>query len=128
MAEESKNCGFRASEDALLDREQIDSLVAAAGIEGALDILDAFRRSTDDLLNRLNADLARGDLAEAARTAHALKGSAANVGAQLLAAAARNVEDACRAQNGASAQESLAGAGSKFEATLAAFKSVLDAA
>ena len=128
MGENSDGYASKSGGDALLDREQIDSLVAAAGVDGTWEILDAFRRSTDDLLAKLHVELASGDLAEAARTAHALKGSAANVGALTLSSAARKVEDACRSQNGAGAQESLAGAGSHFEATLAAFKAVLDAA
>lgn len=76
----------------LIEAEQIDGLLEIAGVDGVKDILDAFWRSTDDL----SADLARcvetGACAEAARAAHALKGSAANVGARRLAQAARDVE------------------------------------
>ncbi|MFN3960705.1 MAG: Hpt domain-containing protein [Parvularculaceae bacterium] len=81
-----------AAETPLIESEQIDSLLDAAGVDGVKDILEAFWRSTD----QLSADLARcietGACADAARTAHALKGSAANVGANRLADAARRVE------------------------------------
>lgn len=79
--------------------EQVDGLVAAAGVEGALAILGAFERSTTDLLSVMETDLQQGALSEASRTAHAIKGSAANVGAEALADAACAIEIACRDDN-----------------------------
>lgn len=119
----SPNTGDSATQ--LLDREQIDSLVAAAGVEGARDILDAFHRSTVELLNKLKDELGRGDLGEASRTAHALKGSALNVGALALSNAARVVEDACKTDNVSMAIGQLPGAGEQFNQTVAALESVL---
>ena len=79
-----------------LQLEQIDGLVAAAGADGALAILDAFQWSTSDLLKSIEADLSQNALSEASRTAHAIKGSAANVGAEALADAASAIEIACK--------------------------------
>jgi len=77
----------------LLESEQIDSLLDVAGVDGVKDILDAFWRSTDDLTADLARCVASGEGAAAARVAHALKGSAANVGALRLSEAARDVEN-----------------------------------
>lgn len=109
----------------VLDREQIDGLVEAAGIDGAREILDAFHRSTQELLAKLKDELGRGDLAEAARSAHALKGSAMNVGALALSSAARFVEDACKADDGGTALKHVSGADSQFAETIAAFDELL---
>jgi HPt (histidine-containing phosphotransfer) domain-containing protein len=76
----------------LLEPEQIDSLLDVAGVDGVKDILAAFWRSTDELSADLSRCAATGEYSQAARTAHALKGSAANVGAQRLSEAARDVE------------------------------------
>lgn len=81
-----------AADTPLIESEQIESLLDAAGVDGVKDILEAFWRSTD----QLSADIARyvetAACADAAKAAHALKGSAANVGANRLADAARRVE------------------------------------
>ena len=79
--------------------EQVDGLVAAAGIEGTLEILDAFWRSTTTLLETLSTEITQGSFEPAAKTAHAVKGSAANIGAHRLAETATAIEQACRDQN-----------------------------
>lgn len=112
----------------LLDREQIDSLIAAAGVDGAREIIAAFNRSTDELLARLREELGRGDLAGAARTAHALKGSSLNVGAVALSSAARIVEDACKASDAPRALGQISGASAHFTETIAAFEDLLASA
>lgn len=76
----------------LIESEQIDGLLDIAGVGGVREILDAFWRSTDQLSADLERFVAGGESVEAARVAHALKGSAANVGANRLAEAARVVE------------------------------------
>lgn len=80
----------------LLELEQIDSLLDVAGVEGVRDILAAFWRSTDDLAAELVHCIDKGECVAVGRTAHALKGSAANVGANLLSDAAREVEGHAR--------------------------------
>ncbi len=81
-----------AAKEALIESEQIDGLLEIAGVDGVKEILDAFWRSTDQLTADLARSVRNGECVAAARTAHALKGSAANVGANRLAEAARIVE------------------------------------
>jgi len=94
---------------------QIDSLISAAGVDGTRSILEAFQRSTTDLLKLLSDGVEDGALEDAYRTAHAVKGSAANVGAQLLAETAAAIEKACRSGDAASAAAKLADAQSHFD-------------
>ena len=95
--------------------DQIDSLIAAAGVDGTRAIMDAFQRSTIDLLNLLTDGVNGGSLDDAYRTAHAVKGSAANIGAQLLADTAAAIEKACRAGDAAGAAEMLRDAQAHFD-------------
>ncbi|MEM9015303.1 MAG: Hpt domain-containing protein, partial [Pseudomonadota bacterium] len=76
-----------------------DGLIAAAGIDGATEIYDAFWRSTDSLVADLTNRLQTLEFSAAKQAAHALKGSAANVGAQTLARAATDLETACAAED-----------------------------
>lgn len=91
----------------LIDFSQIDALLSAAGRDGVNDIMDAFWRSTDNLADRLRLQLEEDDFIEAAKTSHAIKGSAANVGACRLATAARTVETFCRNRDAAGAIAAL---------------------
>lgn len=95
--------------------DQIESLIAAAGVDGTRSIMEAFQRSTVELLGVLSAGVTNGSFDDAYRTAHAVKGSAANVGAQLLADTAAAIEKACRAGDAATAAERLADAQSHFD-------------
>jgi len=106
--------------------EQVDSLVSAAGVDGARMILEAFQRSTTELLEALDADLSSGALGEAYKTAHAVKGSAANVGALLLSETAAAIEHACRADDNATAASVLANAQGIFEAFCVQFENHLE--
>ena len=101
--------------DSHLQLEQIDGLIAAAGVEGTREILTAFQRSTADLLDSLQDQLRQEDLRLAAVTAHAVKGSAANVGAIRLADAASGVEKACRSESLEDAERCLRDARAYFE-------------
>lgn len=101
--------------DSHLQLEQIDGLIAAAGVEGTREILTAFQRSTADLLDSLQDQLAQEDLRLAAVTAHAVKGSAANVGAIRLADAAAGLENACRSERPEDAERCLRDARAYFE-------------
>lgn len=80
-----------------LEPEQLNALLGAAGPDGVRDIMEAFWRSTDQLIAAMREQADGADFAEAARTAHALKGSAANIGAALLTSLARAMEAACKA-------------------------------
>ena len=112
-------------QDPCIDSSQIDGLVDAAGREGALEILDAFWRSTQSLLASLRAQLAAADAAEASRTAHALKGSALNVGATRLSRMARAIEDRCRSNDPAGALAMMDCADRSYAETVAAFETHL---
>ncbi len=79
-----------------LQIDQVDGLIAAAGIDGTHAILDAFWRSTAELLEALSAQIKDQDFSLAAMTAHAVKGSAANIGAVRLAQSAAEMEIACK--------------------------------
>jgi hypothetical protein len=81
---------------ALINFAQIDGLLEAAGQDSVDAILSAFWRSTDSLAAQLKVHLDRGEFIEASRASHAVKGSAANVGAQLLSEVAREVETCCK--------------------------------
>lgn len=105
--------------------EQVNSLVSAAGVDGARAILDAFQRSTIDLLSALNEDIRSGAMDEALRSAHAVKGSAANVGAQLLAETAEAIEAACSAGDNSEAAGKLIEAQSRFDAFCVHFEAHL---
>ena len=102
--------------DLHLHLEQVDGLVAAAGVDGAREILDAFHRSTADLLEALGSQLREAEMDAALATAHAVKGSAANVGAKRLAETAARIEQACRNKDHNSADGSLKEAHHDFEA------------
>lgn len=101
--------------DLHLQLEQIDGLVAAAGADGAREIIDAFQRSTHDLLGALEANIDGANLEGAAADAHAIKGSAANVGGKRLAETASRIEQACKGGDLASAKGALQDARDDYE-------------
>lgn len=108
--------------DLHLQIDQLDGLVAAAGADGAREILDAFQRSTVDLLDSLSANLSAADFAAAAADAHAIKGSAANVGGKRLAETAARIEQACRDADAAAADGALKDACADYELFTLCFK------
>lgn len=109
----------------VIDASQIDGLIEAAGPEGAAEILGAFWRSTDELLSRLAQQLENREVDDASRTAHALKGSALNVGALKFSNLARAIEDGCRAGDPERALALLAETDRLRVETEAAFKARL---
>lgn len=79
-----------------IDLEQIDGLISAAGVDGAREILNAYWRSTGELIDALAAQIQDQAFDLAANTAHAIKGASANVGAAGVADAAGRLEQACK--------------------------------
>jgi HPt (histidine-containing phosphotransfer) domain-containing protein len=75
--------------DSLVQRCMSDSQFARA-------MLLMFAEQAPLMVNDLRAGLTAGDAARAAKAAHTIKGSAANVSAQQLSACAAAIEDACR--------------------------------
>jgi len=95
--------------DGCLEVAQIDALLAAAGADGVKDIFDAFWSSAGDLVDTLAGQVSGGDRAGAAASAHALKGSAANVGASGISQLAARIEEAARSEDSQALQTLLAG-------------------
>lgn len=97
--------------------DQINGLISAAGVSGTEEILNAFWRSTEELLAALSSQISDGAYGLAAKTAHAIKGSAANIGASRLAATVSKLENACKANDGGLASDLMAVVRSDFDAT-----------
>ncbi|MEL6379055.1 MAG: Hpt domain-containing protein [Pseudomonadota bacterium] len=110
---------------ALLNETQLQDLVRVAGKDGTREILDAFWESTEGLIDLMRLHVSNSDSQSAASTAHAIKGSAANVGAQSLHEKAQLFETFCRTQDLANAADVEAIA-ELFEQTRAVFEAELD--
>ncbi len=80
----------------LVEAEQMMMLAQSAGAETAMAILTAFKNSNAEILNDLGNHAQSMNYDEVAKSAHALKGSAGNLGATALAEQARLVEVACK--------------------------------
>jgi HPt (histidine-containing phosphotransfer) domain-containing protein len=109
----------------LLEVEQLDGLLDAAGPEGVKAILEAFWRSTDDLLSKLRTQIAENDYAAIAASAHAIKGSSSNIGAIALANHARDLEKNAKCADQAGLLESIDEADATYSRTRSAFDSLL---
>ncbi len=82
----------------LLDYEELSSRTRGDS-ELIAELLNIFRRSSKDILARMEASLKTGDLDELGRAAHSLKGSASIIGAKRVWDAAWQVELASRQKN-----------------------------
>lgn len=109
----------------VINSDQMDMLIGSAGIDTAKAILDAFWKSNDELLSALTEHVAAGNIAEASASAHALKGSAANLGAIQLSNRARAIEAACRENDVAAAEKVLFHVGRDIAETRQAFDTLL---
>ena len=117
-----------SQQDDLVDLSQIDALLEAAGRDGVNDIMLAFWRSTDNLTRQLRTEIDNDKLIDAARTAHAIKGSAANVGASRLSSFARSVETGCKMNDAAAAIVALDDLLRAYEDTRRVLTAHIDAA
>jgi HPt (histidine-containing phosphotransfer) domain-containing protein len=111
----------------ILEKEQLETLIASAGVDVTRAIVDALTQSNAELLQALSAALTQNDLCTAASTAHAMKGSSANLGAVLLASRAKQIEFASKAGNLAEALEAMALFEGDIAATNQAFAEFLNA-
>lgn len=109
----------------VINSEQMDMLITSAGVDTAKAILDAFWKSNDEIVAALATHLSANDFKEASASAHALKGSAANLGAMRLSNRARDIEVACRDSNCAGAKELLEKVRTDIVATRRAFDGLL---
>lgn len=106
----------------MIDLEQIDGLLNAAGVDVARTVLTSFWSSTDDLVAAARTALELGDFDGLDRAGHAIKGAAANVGAQRIFEAARDLEAAARASDRETAATSLAAVETAIEPAKNAFE------
>ena len=109
----------------VIDTEQLRTLAASAGLEAANAILDAFWNSNKDLVRLLAQGIARQDYAEVMSAAHALKGSASNVGAVELAGRAKRIELAARSSDLATVRGEFGKLANDILTAKAAFKSLI---
>ncbi|WP_319524371.1 response regulator [uncultured Desulfosarcina sp.] len=103
----------------------IRETLAALDIDGdtLTRILHGFLDNNRQTADRLRQALAAGDMTTVAHLAHALKGSAANIGANELSSAARALEMACKED--LSAEERSSRLGDRIENLAAALEPVL---
>jgi len=106
----------RQEQPELIEVAQLEGLVAAAGKDVTLEIVDAFWRSTERLLTALANDLRSGALDNAAKSAHAIKGSASNIGAAKLSHTAALLETACRGNDAEGANSLFSESNADFDA------------
>lgn len=109
----------------VVNTDQIDMLLGSAGVDTTKAILDAFWKSSDDIIAAMKPQVEQADLSEASANAHALKGSAANLGAIAIAERARLIEDACRAQDSGRALDLMVSLPAELAATRNAFDALL---
>ena len=87
--------GLGANAARVLDREHLRLLLEALGQARVAKLIDGLPDDAGPHRERLAAASARGDLGEARRAAHALKGIAANLGLLALADLTGAIEEAC---------------------------------
>ncbi|MDZ7858095.1 response regulator [Sphaerotilus sp.] len=100
-----------AREMPAIDRKVIESLCEldeSGGMDLAREIFEAFLESAEPAMVRIEAALADGDLGVLGQAAHAMKSSAANVGALALSAGHRELERCAREARLSDAQRLLA--------------------
>ena len=90
---------MQSAQTTVIDTEQLQTLAAAAGVDAANAILDAFWSSCEDLLVLLRDSFRDQNFDEMSKAAHALKGSAMNLGAVQLAERAKTIESGARERN-----------------------------
>lgn len=103
-------------------------LVDAIGADATVEVVAAFRIGAAEGVRATLDALARGDLAEAGRVAHAQKSSAALVGALALSTTMALIELAARAADRATADLAAARLPALLEESLAALEATLGAA
>jgi len=85
-----------AQTEGLVDREQVDELLASAGPDGFMAIINAYRASIERLIDEFCSAIALPNMEVAAQTTHAMKGAAANVGATAMVDRLETIECSLR--------------------------------
>ena len=112
----------------IIDDEQISMLVQGAGVDAVRPILDAYWESNDELTAALARGLEAADANDIAATAHGLKGSSANLGANLVAGRALEIEVAAKSGDLNMVRELYQKLPEDIEVTKEAFEKILAAA
>ena len=112
----------------IIDGDQISMLVQGAGVDAVRPILEAYWESNEELTAALAKGLEAADASDIAATAHGLKGSSANLGANLVAGRALEIEMAAKSGDLNMVRELFAKLPQDIEATKDAFEKILSAA
>ena len=105
-----------------VDRAHLDQLGARFGAPFVAQLIDLFLQQADGLLKAARAAVLAGDVNAITAAAHALKSSAANVGARTFSVLAAEVEKRGRSGDSASA---IAPAVERLAEELASVRQVL---
>ena len=101
------------------DTQKLEALSAQLGAARFGKILETFKEELSGLHREIVAGVQAGDHAAASRTAHQLKGAAANLGANAVSQEALGVEEAASAGKGDAVARALERLGPRVEAALA---------
>lgn len=83
----------------LLDSDQVQMLISSGGDDAAdliEEILELFKEESTENLASMEASRKAGDSAQLGKSAHALAGSSANIGATQLWQSAKNLENSTK--------------------------------
>ncbi|MCI5044739.1 MAG: Hpt domain-containing protein [Aquisalinus sp.] len=116
---------MQSAQTTVIDSEQLQTLAIAAGVEAAGAILDAFWTSCEDLLVLLKDSFRDRNFDEMSKAAHALKGSAMNLGAVQLAERAKLIETGARDNDLQTIQQAFIHLASDVAASRVAFKDLM---
>lgn len=116
------------SHNPIIDEDQIGGLADAAGAAAVRAIMEAFWSTTEELSAELNQAILTADQDAVKKLGHALKGSAANVGAARMADRAKAIEIAAAEGDVDAARAALQAFSSDIEETRAAISALLDRA
>ena len=81
--------------DDLLDTSMLDTLRDIGGKELIVELVDEFQKGEASWIESVSSSAAQGNLIEARKAAHGLKGSAGQMGARQIAAISHAIENAC---------------------------------
>ena len=107
---------------ALIDQSTFSSLVESMGEDFIHELVAAYLEDTPLQLNRLRQALQEGDADAFRRSAHTIKSTSLNFGAQLLADQARALEETGRSETLDGSLDRIEELGATFEQVLSELK------
>lgn len=93
----------QAGNDPCLDREKLDALQSALPARSVRELLHLFIADTDRQMAAIEQASAAKDLSAMGRNAHNIVSTAGNMGAVLVSSLARDLTNACRANDATAA-------------------------